>query len=56
MGFVSFAGIAGAVICGANIVSIMYNATNAYNAGKCSQPLIGPGATGTVAYKDSYCK
>lgn len=55
-GYVAVAGIPGAVICGANIVSIMYNATNSYNSGKCSQLLIGPGVIGTMAYKDSYCR
>lgn len=54
--FVKAAGWYGGIICSANIVSIMYNATRAYNAGKCSQLLIGPGVIGTVAYKDSYCR
>jgi hypothetical protein len=55
-GFVKVAGVAGAVLCGANIISIMYNASKAYYAGKCSRLLIGPGVIGSIAYKDSYCK
>ncbi|WP_369963054.1 hypothetical protein [Leifsonia sp. EB34] len=50
------AGIAAAGLCAINIVSIMYNATNAYNSGQCARLLIGPGVIGTIPYKDSYCR
>ncbi|WP_431247150.1 hypothetical protein [Leifsonia xyli] len=50
------AGIAAAGLCAINIVSIMYNATKAYNAGQCAWLLISPGVIGTVPYKDSYCR
>ncbi|MGH1549657.1 hypothetical protein ACRAWB_10990 [Leifsonia poae] len=49
-------GVAAAVLCGINAVSIMYNATKAYNAGQCAHLLISPGVIGTVPYKDSYCR
>jgi len=50
------AGIAAAGLCAVNIVSIMYNATKAYNAGQCARLLIGPGVIGTIPYKDGYCR
>lgn len=49
-------GLAIGVLCALNSFSISYNASWIYNAGKCSQLLIGPGVIGSVAYKDSYCK
>jgi hypothetical protein len=54
--YVSAAGVAGAVLCGANIVSIMYNATRIYADGACAQLLIGPGVIGTISYRGGYCK
>ena len=49
-------GLAIGVLCAVNSISIAYNAAWIYNAGKCSQLLIGPGVIGSVAYKDSYCR
>lgn len=54
--FIKAAGIAGAVLCTANSISIMVNANRIYAEGKCAQLLIGPGAIGTIGYKDSYCR
>ncbi|MFJ3395365.1 hypothetical protein [Leifsonia aquatica] len=49
-------GIAAAALCAVNIVSIMFNASKAYNSGQCARLLIGPGVIGTISYKDSYCR
>lgn len=49
-------GLAIGVLCAVNAASIAWNAGLAYNSGKCSQLLIGPGVIGTVAYKDNYCR
>lgn len=49
-------GLAIGFLCAVNSISISYNANWIYNAGKCSQLLIGPGVIGSVAYKDSYCR
>lgn len=54
--YVSAAGIAGAILCGANIISIMYNATRIYASGACAQLLIGPGVIGTISYRGGYCR
>lgn len=55
-GFVAAAGPAGGVLCGLNIVSIMYNANRIFNEGKCAQLLIGPGVISTIAYSGGYCR
>jgi len=53
---IQYTGPLGGVICGANILSIVYNSISNVSKNRCDLMLIGPGVVSTTYYTGGYCR